>query len=263
MNDFTSQISQSPATLTTPVATEPQRAPSSWHYLYTFAMIAMILFFSFAGAKQQGEFAQRRGHIAFYLTTMCTEVILLGLTYVGIRFSGMKLRQVIGGKWNTVEDFLLDVAIAFGFWIASFGILIGLGLAMHMARPGAIDQGKKTIQLLAPRNGLELAFWICMSVVAGFVEEIVFRGYFQLQFSKLLRNAWIGMIASAAIFGLSHGYEGRQRMFLIFVYGACFGTLAILRKSLRPGMMAHAWHDSFEGVILVVFDKLVKSGAIK
>jgi len=52
-------------------------------------------------------------------------------------------------------------------------------------------------------------------------------------------------------------------MFLIFIYGAMFGTLAILRKSLRPGMMAHAWHDSFEGVILVVADKLVKSGAIK
>jgi hypothetical protein len=221
------------------------------------------LFLSFAGAKQQGEFAQKRGHILFYLTTMCTELILLGLTYLGMRFSGMRFREVIGGRWKTVEDFLLDVAVAFGFWIASFGVLIGLGLAMHMARPGAIDEGKKTIQLLAPRNGLELGLWICMSVVAGFVEEIVFRGYFQLQFSKLLRNLWIGMLASAAIFGLSHAYEGRQRMLLIFVYGACFGTLAILRKSLRPGMMAHAWHDSFEGIILVVFDKLVKSGAIK
>jgi len=28
-------------------------------------------------------------------------------------------------------------------------------------------------------------------------------------------------------------------------------------------MMAHAWHDSFEGVILVVADKLVKSGIMK
>jgi hypothetical protein len=71
------------------------------------------------------------------------------------------------------------------------------------------------------------------------------------------------MLASAAVFGLSHAYEGHQRMLLIFVYGAMFGTLAILRKSLRPGMMAHAWHDSFEGVLLVIADKLVKSGAIK
>jgi membrane protease YdiL (CAAX protease family) len=162
-----------------------------------------------------------------------------------------------------MEDFLLDVAIAFGFWIVSFGVLIGLGYAMHMAKPGAIDEGKKTIELLAPHGGLELALWICMSVVAGFVEEIVFRGYFQRQFSTLLRNVWIGMLASAAVFGLSHAYEGRQRMLLIFIYGAMFGTLTIWRKSLRPGMMAHAWHDSFEGIILVIADKLVKSGVLK
>lgn len=175
----------------------------------------------------------------------------------------MSLREVIGGRWQRFEDFLLDVAVAFGFWMLSYGALIGLALAMHVANPGAIDDGKKTIQLLAPHGGLELGVWIVMSVVAGFVEEIVFRGYFQRQFSTLLRNGWIGMFASAAIFGLSHAYEGRQRMLLIFVYGAMFGTLAILRKSLRPGMMAHAWHDSFEGILLVIADKLMKSGIIK
>lgn len=234
-----------------------------WHYVYTLAIVSVMVFMSFAGAHQQGQFAQKRGHLIFYILTMGTELVLLGLAYLGMRFSRMKLREVIGGRWNTVEDFLLDVAIAFGFWIVSYLVLIGLALAMHLASPGAIDEGKKTIQLLAPHGGLELTLWICMSVVAGFVEEIVFRGYFQLQFSTLLRNIWAGMLASAAIFGLSHAYEGRQRMLLISVYGASFGTLAILRKSLRPGMMAHAWHDSFEGVILVVADKLVKSGAIK
>jgi hypothetical protein len=36
-------------------------------------------------------------------------------------------------------------------------------------------------------------------------------------------------------------------MALIFVYGAMFGFLALWRKSLRPGMMVHAWHDAFSG----------------
>jgi membrane protease YdiL (CAAX protease family) len=102
-----------------------------------------------------------------------------------------------------------------------------------------------------------------MSVVAGFVEEIVFRGYFQRQFGALLRNIWMGMLVSAAVFGLSHAYEGRQRMFLIFVYGAMFGALTIFRKSLRPGIMAHGIFDSFQGVLLFVADKLIKSGVVK
>lgn len=250
-------------TLAAPVAIEPQKRPAAWHYLYTFALIGVMLFMSFKGANQQGQFAQKFGHITFYVVTMCTELVLFGFSYLGIRLSRMKLREVIGGRWNTIEDFLLDVATAFGFWIISYAVLIGLAYAMHMARPGAIDEGKKTIQLLAPHAGLELAVWILMSVVAGFVEEIVFRGYFQQQFSTLLRNVWLGMFASAAVFGLSHAYEGKQRMLLIFVYGALFGTLAILRKSLRPGILAHAWHDSFEGIILVIADKLIKSGAIK
>jgi uncharacterized protein len=263
LSDFITSASSTITTVPEAAPIEPQRESFPWHYLYTFALVAVMIFMSFAGAKQQGQFAARRGHFTFYALTIGTELVLLGLTYLGIRFSRMTLRDVIGGRGNTMEDFLLDVALAFGFWIVSFGVLIGLGYAMHMAKPGAIDEGKKTIELLAPHGGLELILWICMSVVAGFVEEIVFRGYFQRQFSTLLRNVWIGMLASAAVFGLSHAYEGRQRMLLIFIYGAMFGTLTIWRKSLRPGMMAHAWHDSFEGIILVIADKLVKSGVIK
>jgi membrane protease YdiL (CAAX protease family) len=263
LSDFISPAFSTITTAPDAAPIEPQREQFPWHYLYTFALVAMMIFMSFAGAKQQGQFAARRGHFVFYALTIGTELVLLGLTYLGIRFSRMTLRDVIGGRWDTMEDFLLDVAVAFGFWIVSFGVLIGLGYAMHMAKPGAIDEGKKTIELLAPHGGLELLVWICMSVVAGFVEEIVFRGYFQRQFSTLLRNVWIGMLASAAVFGLSHAYEGRQRMLLIFIYGAMFGTLTIWRKSLRPGMMAHAWHDSFEGIILVIADKLMKSGVIK
>ena len=39
-------------------------------------------------------------------------------------------------------------------------------------------------------------------------------------------------------------------MLLIGIYGLMFGLLAWWRNSLRPGMMAHAWHDAFSGVVL-------------
>jgi hypothetical protein len=41
-------------------------------------------------------------------------------------------------------------------------------------------------------------------------------------------------------------------MFLIFIFGLLFGLLAWWRKSLRPGMIAHAWHDSLSGAVLRV-----------
>ena len=75
-------------------------------------------------------------------------------------------------------------------------------------------------------------------------------GYLQQQFTRLTRRIWIGIAISAVFFGLSHGYEGASGMLLITLYGAFFGILAHLRCSLRPGIIAHAWHDSLSGVVL-------------
>src|SRR5882724_11414078 len=42
--------------------------------------------------------------------------------------------------------------------------------------------------------------------------------------------------------------RGGRSAILIAVYGLLFGILAETRKSLRPGMMTHAWHDGFAGL---------------
>jgi len=57
-------------------------------------------------------------------------------------------------------------------------------------------------------------------------------------------------LLSATIFGASHGYEGMASTLRIEIYGLMFGLLAGWRNSLRPGMMAHAWHDGFSGAVL-------------
>jgi Predicted metal-dependent membrane protease len=220
LSDFSHDSPTAIAPSAPSLAMNPEtRGSSNLHYIYTCVLAALIVFLSFAGADQQGAIAQKRGHIFFYLVTIGSEFFLLGLTYLGIRFSRMRFRDVIGGRWNTVEDFLLDVAIAVGFWMLLLGVVAGIAMALHLNQPGTMDEGRKTIQAIGPKNGAELALFIFMSTAAGFVEEIVYRGYFQRQFSTLLRNAWMGMIASAILFGLSHGYEGAKRMFIIFVMG--------------------------------------------
>jgi hypothetical protein len=58
--------------------------------------------------------------------------------------------------------------------------------------------------------------------------------------------------------GAGHGYQGTRFMILIAIYGALFGTLVLLRKSLRPGMMAHAWQDAFSGILVYLLTKYGK-----
>jgi hypothetical protein len=56
-------------------------------------------------------------------------------------------------------------------------------------------------------------------------------------------------------FGASRGYEGTRRIIVIFVFGVMPGFLALRRKSLRPEMMAHAWHDTFQGALLFIITR--------
>ncbi len=100
--------------------------------------------------------------------------------------------------------------------------------------------------------------WLALCATAGIVEEFVFRGYMLQQFASLRGNSgmrgklWIGIVASSLLFGAAHGYEGIGGMIVITAYGAMFCLLAVHRRSLRAGMITHAWHDSIAGIVLAI-----------
>ena len=75
----------------------------------------------------------------------------------------------------------------------------------------------------------------------------------QRQMAALTGNIWVGIAVSGLIFGSAHGYEGVGRMVLVGIYGMMFGLLAHFRRSLRPGMIAHAFHDGIMGLALRFF----------
>ena len=192
----------------------------------------------------------RTSKLPQYLWGMAWEWILLGFTWLGIR-KRITLRDLIGGRWAKLEEFFLDVIYAATFWVCAL-VVLGIGARADASRPGRQNRQPcaSSSDFLRPDRDLELAVWFCVSATAGFCEEIIFRGYLQRQFAALTDSMLVGVLLSAVVFGASHGYEGAARMLLIGIYGLMFGLLAWWRKSLRPGMMAHAWHDAFSGVIL-------------
>ena len=62
---------------------------------------------------------------------------------------------------------------------------------------------------IAPHTYLEAGLFVLLSVFAGLFEEIIFRGYLQRQFGALSQNAFLGIVASAAIFGLAMAIRAR------------------------------------------------------
>ncbi|HEY2117362.1 MAG TPA: type II CAAX endopeptidase family protein [Candidatus Angelobacter sp.] len=246
-------VSATDADVSSQATVKPAPIAPLWH---TLLITALILGNSFLGSSKlehvgSGSHGSR---ILLYGGTFVTQLVLILLVWFGIRLRGVRMRDLIGGRWETVEAFLLDVGIAFGFWIIALLLLFGLRIALgtidlHNLQKST-DDAVRILGPIAPHTYLEAGLFVLLSVCAGLFEEIIFRGYLQRQFSALGRHAVVGIVVSAAIFGLGHGYQGARMMVVIGVFGALFGILAHFRKSLRPGMMAHAFQDSIAGIAL-------------
>jgi membrane protease YdiL (CAAX protease family) len=236
--------SNPPETLA-PAADRRRLLAPLWH---TAVVVFVLLGASLAGSRGVHPLAGR-SKLPEYLSSMAWQWTLLGFIYLGTR-KRIKLRDLIGGRWPNFEAFLLDVVVAAGFWLAAVVVLAVCGKLMHLDDPGNLDSMRRQIGFMVPGTNLELFVWFCVSITAGFCEEIIFRGYLQRQFAILSRSTLVGVVLSAIVFGASHGYEGGSRMILLAIFGLMFGLLAWWRKSLRPGMIAHAWHDALSGAVM-------------
>lgn len=222
-----------------------------WH---TVLIVAILLGFSFLESNPNGVVMHGGSRILLYGGTFLYELALFVLIWIWIRRSGMSMRELIGGRWTSVESFLIDVGIAVAFLILADAALVGVRVALgtlDLHHPDKqLADTKRMLGALIPRTRLEAASFVVLSVGAGLFEEIIFRGYLQRQIGALSRSVFVGIVGSAVIFGLAHGYQGPRMMIAIGVYGVFFGILAHFRKSLRPGMMAHAFQDAFSGLAL-------------
>lgn len=179
--------------------------------------------------------------VASYAATLVEEWFLFFFVLWGERIrSRVPMRERIGihaEKDAVWRDIGIAALVLVSLWAVG-GVLV---FVLHPER------GTQVIGYLLPRNLAEIALFVPLAVSAGFCEEYIFRGYLMRQFSSLTGSVWAGLVIQAAIFGLAHGYQGLRLMSVIFCYGLIFGTAAILRRSLRPGMFAHGFLDFFSG----------------
>jgi membrane protease YdiL (CAAX protease family) len=223
-----------------------------WH---TALMVIVILSLSLAGVRQLRSLGNQPLHLtANYLLTIAYEWILAALALWGIHMRGVPLRQLLGERRPGARAWFADLGVALGYWLVAIFVLAILGKLLAILSGSHIDPQKigDVTQKLAPETGMEMLLFLVLSISAGICEELVFRGYLQQQFARFTRSIWMGVVLSALVFGCAHGYEGIAGVVLIAAYGAMFGALALFRRGLRTGMIAHAWHDSISGLVLVL-----------
>jgi membrane protease YdiL (CAAX protease family) len=214
---------------------------------HTVIMILILILFSVSGfiSSTSSDDTLSSGYkIMLYLATAAGEWALLYYMWIGIKKTNkIRFKKLITGKDN-FEFRLHDILKGFAFWIIMSIILCLVKCIL------GLPVISNTNHYLLPQNYLEYALFFILSLSAGFCEEIIYRGYFQKQFSAIFNNKWIAILLQGILFGFSHGYQGVKYMVLISVFGILFGVLASYLNNLKPGMIAHSWEDIFSGMIV-------------
>jgi membrane protease YdiL (CAAX protease family) len=225
------------------IRSSPPLIAPAWH---TIVFIAIFVGLSVVGGffqhavMQQPQAAVPSGNaVPRYISVLVFEWLLVLYVRWGVHKRGVSLRDLVGGRWATPKEVMKDITLGAGLW----------AVWIVLMNPHILGAGTNAAQGLLPQGFLESLVWIPVALSAGFCEELAFRGYLQRQFQAITGSAGWAVLIQSIVFGVGHLYEGVGPVGRIMLYGVLFGLLAVWRKSLRPGMIAHAWSDIF-GVII-------------
>lgn len=169
---------------------------------------------------------------------------------------------VLGAAWFTLRRPVEDLGFVSpggpGFWIGLVLILVMVGALLYSWRQArrASDAGKAEqtgyvhdIARFVPQSPRELRSFVGVSVTAGIVEEIVYRG-FVLWYLAQFMPLWVAVIVSSLAFGIGHSYQGANGAARAGLVGLVFAVFYIGTGSIWLPIVAHALLDILQGVTL-------------
>ena len=158
----------------------------------------------------------------------------------------------MGRPWSA-----LGISLNVDIWFGIGALLTVLGivaLIMQIRHVRALSQDKVLeyrekighLSIMIPQNGNELARFYGLSVTAGIVEEIVWRGYLIWYLSQFM-PVWAAAIVTTVGFGLAHAYQGPSQLPHITAVGAAFAGLYLLTGSIWLPIILHTAIDVCQG----------------
>ena len=127
-------------------------------------------------------------------------------------------------------------------WLAVIGTLLGVALIIWWL--GGEDLLPQKPPAMIPWiAGLPVVLRIGISLSAGFVEEVFFRGYLQPR---------VGLALSTALFILAHAsYEQPLMLVGVGLLSVIYGLLVRWRQNIWPAIAAHALFDAVQLLLVI------------
>ena len=140
-------------------------------------------------------------------------------------------------------DLFFWTAAATGGGLALIGISQALDQDPWGSSPGFVLR-------LIPRTSREKRLFAGLSVIAGFGEEVAYRGYLLSTLELLGLSPWIAAILSSAAFGLLHAYQGAAGIVRTGLTGLLLVLPVFATGSLIPSILAHACINLIAGLLI-------------
>jgi membrane protease YdiL (CAAX protease family) len=205
-------------------------------FLFIAGGIAVAMLWQARGSSPTGGASR----VPLYIALIVVELSLVWFVAIGVRAHGSKLVDLIGRRWHSISDALIDLCLAAGMMI----LLRFAGPFLYQL----LGRWTSNTGFLLPKTLSESLVWIVVSIAAGICEELVYRGYLQRQLWSLTGSLPAALFLQAVIFGAGHSYQGWKPALVTATYGVIFGLVAGWRRSIIPGAVAHAVVDILGGL---------------
>lgn len=205
--------------------------------VFLFLVTVFLPYAAVRGAlrvRKPGATPTRAQHLASVFVTqgMGLFVAMMAATYEGIRLFPP---PNIGWK---------NVAMTIAFLAPTLGTL-------PLRWSWRSREDKQRMMWMLPNRTSDLAWWLVVSLVAGVVEEIVYRGVMLELWERVLGAWWPAVLVCSVAFALAHYVQGPRTVAVIALMAV--GNHLIVRASgdLYTAMAIHFVYDLLAGVVLL------------
>ena len=127
-------------------------------------------------------------------------------------------------------------------------VLVMTVLVMRPLWRKAVEEYQRIVYLFMPSDRTERLLWIVAAALAGFGEEVTWRGVQTALLTRLTGSAAAAIALCIAMFALSHVEQGWKSVIIIAPFAAAFHLLVWLSGSLYVAMAVHFLYDSIAGL---------------
>jgi membrane protease YdiL (CAAX protease family) len=204
-----------------------------------FLSVAQLSLMSPEGMDRPGVYVGS----AVTLVVLTMAALIAGALGPGLEAMGLGLGEPVELAWATLR---LGVAT------------VALMTVLHaVATVGKIRESPILLALL-PRTAHERRLFAGLALLAGFGEEVVFRGFLLAVLTPALGDPWTALLASSLAFGVLHVYQGSYGILRTASLGGLLGVSVVVEQSLWPAVIVHVVVDLVGG--LVTGPRMIGSG---